>query len=208
MRTVLELLRTPSHCMYCTTRCWWIFLCFFIYDRETQFQAPRYLIRGNEALCVKWGPFQQFGPHEDQVLNWGPFCTHWLGREKGREEAKERIGAKKREETGVRSNQEMLEPKKSGKEKAGKKPRKVLEPKKREDKGIYTLALRIDGSGFTHFCCNSGNLTIYALLSRCRKCRDLRALGAGKNCESWDPSQKNRNSSPGGRAKKNVHFGE
>ena len=143
-------------------------------------------------LCkmrTKWGPFQQFGPHEDQVLNWGPFCTHWLGREKGREEAKERIGAKKREETGVRSNQQMLEPKKSGKEKAGKKPRKVLEPK-------------IDGSGFTHFCCNSGNLTIYALLSRCRKCRDLRALGAKKNCESWAPSQKNGISSTGLQGKK------
>ena len=27
-------------------------------------------------LCkmrTKWGPFQQFGPHEDQFLNWGPF---------------------------------------------------------------------------------------------------------------------------------------
>ena len=30
----------------------------------------------NEAFCVKWGPIQQFGPHEDQVLNWGPFCNH------------------------------------------------------------------------------------------------------------------------------------
>ena len=60
---------------------------------------------------------------------------HALGREKGREEAKERIGAKKREETGVRSNQQMLEPKKSGKEKAGKKPRKVLEPKKERIRG-------------------------------------------------------------------------
>ena len=27
---------------------------------------------------VKWGPFQQFGPHEDQVLNWGPFRNHCL----------------------------------------------------------------------------------------------------------------------------------
>ena len=32
-------------------------------------------------------------------------------------------------------------------------------------------------------------------MSRCRKCRDLRALGAKKNCESWVPSQKNRISS-------------
>ena len=86
----------------------------------------------------------------------------------------------------MRSNQEMLEPKKSGKE-----AKERIGAKKREDKGIYTLALCIDGSGFTHFCCNSGNLTIYALLSRCRKCRDLRALGAKKNCESWAPSQKN-----------------
>ena len=38
---------------------------------------------------------------------------------------------------------------------------------------------------------------IYALLLRQRKCRDLRALGAKKNCEFWVPSQKNRNSSPG-----------
>ena len=32
-------------------------------------------------LCkrrTKWGPFQQFGPHEDQVLNWGPFRNHCL----------------------------------------------------------------------------------------------------------------------------------
>ena len=41
-----------------------------------------------------------------------------------------------------------------------------------------------------------GKSAIYALLSRCRECRDLRALGAKKKCESWDPSQKNRNSSP------------
>ena len=42
---------------------------------------------------------------------------------------------KKREEMGVRSNQQMLEPKKSGKEKVGKKPRKVLEPKKERIRG-------------------------------------------------------------------------
>ena len=24
----------------------------------------------------KWGPFQQFGSHEDQVLNWGPLWKH------------------------------------------------------------------------------------------------------------------------------------
>ena len=38
---------------------------------------------------------------------------------------------KKRRETGAErgSNQEMLEPKKSGREKGGKKPRKALEPK-------------------------------------------------------------------------------
>ena len=55
-------------------------------------------------------------------------------------------------------------------------------------RGIYTLV----------FCAEIelGKSAIYALLSRCRKCRDLRALGAEKNCESWDPSQKNRNSSP------------
>ena len=23
-----------------------------------------------------WGPFQQFSPHDNQVLNWGPFCKH------------------------------------------------------------------------------------------------------------------------------------
>ena len=58
-------------------------------------------------------------------------------------------------------------------------------------KRICTLVLWIYGSGSTHFCCNSGNLAIYALLSRCRKCRDLRVLRAKKNCESWAPSQKN-----------------
>ena len=32
-------------------------------------------------LCkmrTKWGPFQQFGPHEDQVLNWGLLWKHWI----------------------------------------------------------------------------------------------------------------------------------
>ena len=29
-------------------------------------------------MRTKWGPFQQFGPHEDQVLNWGPLRTHWI----------------------------------------------------------------------------------------------------------------------------------
>ena len=29
-------------------------------------------------MRTKWGPFQQFGPHEDQVLNWGPFRTHCI----------------------------------------------------------------------------------------------------------------------------------
>ena len=24
--------------------------------------------RGNEDFCVKWGPFQQFSPHEEQIL--------------------------------------------------------------------------------------------------------------------------------------------
>ena len=84
------------------------------------------------------------------------------------------------------------------KRKGRKEAKESIGAKKREDKGIYTLALCIDGSGFTHFCCNSGNLTIYALLSRCRKCRDLRALGAKKNCESWAPSQKNGISSTDG----------
>ena len=27
----------------------------------------------HDTFCGKWGPFQQFGPHEDQFLNWGPF---------------------------------------------------------------------------------------------------------------------------------------
>ena len=61
----------------CTTRCWWILLYFSIYGRGT----PK--IHHNRGkwglLCkmrTKWGPFQQFGPHEDQVLNWGPFRTH------------------------------------------------------------------------------------------------------------------------------------
>ena len=63
----------------CTTRCCWIFLYFFIYGRGTHFQVPRYIIiEENYAFCVKWGliesPFQQFGPHEDQLLNWGPLC--------------------------------------------------------------------------------------------------------------------------------------
>ena len=63
----------------CTTRCWWILLYFSIYGRGT----PK--IHHNRGkwglLCkmrTKWGPFQQFGPHEDQVLNWGPFCTHCI----------------------------------------------------------------------------------------------------------------------------------
>ena len=53
-----------------------------------------------------------------------------------------------------------------------------------------------------HGLCSSvevGKSAISALLSRCRKFRDLRALGA-ENCESWDPSQKNRNSSPANKA--------
>ena len=61
----------------CTTRCWWKLLYFSIYGRGT----PK--IHHNRGkwglLCkmrTKWGPFQQFGPHEDQVLNWGPFRTH------------------------------------------------------------------------------------------------------------------------------------
>ena len=29
-------------------------------------------------MRTKWGPFQQFGPHEDQVLNWGPLRKHWM----------------------------------------------------------------------------------------------------------------------------------
>ena len=55
--------------------------------------------------------------------------------------------------------------------------------------GMYTLVLCAE--------MEVGKSAIYALLSRCRECRDLRALGAKKKCESWDPSQKNRNSSPG-----------
>ena len=58
-----------------------------------------------------------------------------LGAKQIRQCVQKRIGAKEREETGVRSNQQMLEPKKSGKEKAGKKPRKVLEPKKERIRG-------------------------------------------------------------------------
>ena len=54
--------------------------------------------------------------------------------------------------------------------------------------GVYTLVLCVE--------MKMGKSAIYALLSQCRKCRDLRALRA-ENCESWDPSQKNRNSSPG-----------
>ena len=42
-----------------------------------------------------------------------------------------------------------------------------------------------------------GKSAIYALLSPRSECRNLRNLGAKKKCESWDPSQKNRNSSPG-----------
>ena len=29
---------------------------------------------------TKKGPFQQFGPKKDQVLNSGPFCKHWMQR--------------------------------------------------------------------------------------------------------------------------------
>ena len=61
----------------CTTRCWWKLLYFSIYGRGT----PK--IHHNRGkwglLCkmrTKWGPFQQFGPHEDQVLNWGPLWKH------------------------------------------------------------------------------------------------------------------------------------
>ena len=60
-------------------RCWWIYLYFSIFGRGTHFQVPRYIIiEENDAFCVKWGliesPIQQFGPHEDQLLNWGPLC--------------------------------------------------------------------------------------------------------------------------------------
>ena len=57
----------------CTTRCWWIFLYFIIYDRGTHFQFPRYITIGAKER-VKWGPFQQFGPNNLQVLNWGLKC--------------------------------------------------------------------------------------------------------------------------------------
>ena len=63
----------------CTTRCWWKLLYFSIYGRGT----PK--IHHNRGkwglLCkmrTKWGPFQQFGPHEDQVLNWGALRTHCI----------------------------------------------------------------------------------------------------------------------------------
>ena len=29
-------------------------------------------------MRTKWGPFQQFGPDEDQVLNWGPLWKHCI----------------------------------------------------------------------------------------------------------------------------------
>ena len=58
-------------------------------------------------------------------------------------------------------------------------------------RGMYSLDLRAE--------MEVGKSAINALLSRCRKCRDLRALGA-ENCESWGPSQKNRNSSPADKA--------
>ena len=48
-------------------------------------------------------------------------------------------------------------------------------------RGMYSLVLRAE--------MEVGKSAINALLSRCRKCRDLRALGA-ENCESWDLSQK------------------
>ena len=54
--------------------------------------------------------------------------------------------------------------------------------------GMYTLVLCAE--------MEVGKSAIYALLSRCRICRDFHTLEAEKNCESWDPSQKNRNSSP------------
>ena len=29
-------------------------------------------------MSTKWGPIQKFGPHEYQVLNWGPLRKHWI----------------------------------------------------------------------------------------------------------------------------------
>ena len=62
----------------CTTSCWWILLYLSIYGRGTPKIHHNWGKWG--LLCkmrTKWGPFLQFGPHEDRVLNWGPFRTHW-----------------------------------------------------------------------------------------------------------------------------------
>ena len=53
----------------CSTRCWWTFL-----------YLPFSQLHCHFSFRTKWGPFQQVGPHEDQVLNWGPLCTHCIRR--------------------------------------------------------------------------------------------------------------------------------
>ena len=80
-RTVIYSISQKMHAKQDAGRYFHIF--FIWWQRSTlSCPVPRYIICGgngqNEAFCVKWGPFQQFGPHEDhdRVLNWGLLWKH------------------------------------------------------------------------------------------------------------------------------------
>ena len=127
-------------------------------------------MRTISAVWSSWGPSHQLRT----------FLHTLIRKRKGKGRSTGAYWSQKKKGNGREIKPRNVGAKEIRKRKGRKEAKESIGAKKREDKGIYTLALCIDGSGFTHFCCNSGNLTIYALLSGCRKCRDLRVLRAKK----------------------------